>query len=177
MTARRLWLILLGLIVAAAVAVVWALPFPYAGTIRQEADRQGVDPYLVAAVVRVESGFRPTVRSNRGAVGLMQILPSTASWVAEKSGIQGNLNDPAVNIAVGTWYLGYLLRRYGGNLRLALAAYNSGPRVVDEWIRQGLFSPADPPSRIPYPETRVFVTRVTWFYQLYRLVYGSWPGG
>jgi soluble lytic murein transglycosylase len=177
MRARRLWLVLMGLVVAASVAVSWALPFQYAGVIRTEARRHGLDPYLVAAVVRVESGFRADARSRQGAVGLMQLMPATARWVTTKSGIRGPLEDPAANVAYGSWYLHYLLHRYGGNLRLALAAYNSGPEVVDRWLSRGQWNTDADPAHIPYPETRAFVERVLWFRRLYRLVYGLWPGG
>jgi soluble lytic murein transglycosylase len=175
-TGRRIWLAVMTAGVAAVVVLSWALPFRYAPIVREQAHRRGLDPYLVAAVIRVESGFRPHVRSRRGAVGLMQLMPSTAQWVSKQSGIRGRLDEPAVNIAVGCWYLRYLIKRFH-KLRLALAAYNSGPQSVDGWLADGQLGPDADTARIPYPETREFVRRVLWFYRMYHVVYGLWPGG
>lgn len=177
MTARRALWAGLALLVAAAVAVAGLLPLPYAGTIRTAAARFSVDPYLVAAVVRVESGFRPDARSVRGAVGLMQLMPPTAAWIAGKTGVRGSLTDPDVNLTLGVWYLHYLLQHYHGNLKLALAAYNSGPDRVDRWLAAGRIRPDVAVDTIPYAETRLFVGRVLWYYRAYRVVYGWWPWG
>jgi soluble lytic murein transglycosylase len=176
-TRRRLLWAALAFVLALAVAVAGALPLPYAGTIRATAVRFGVDPYLVAAVIRVESGFRPNARSVRGAQGLMQLMPGTAAWIAAKTGVRGPLTDPDVNVSLGVWYLHYLLRHYHGNLKLALAAYNSGPDQVDQWLAAGRIGPGLEVAAIPYAETRIFVGRVLWYYRAYRIVYGWWPGG
>ncbi len=171
-----------GLAVLALIAVLygyWA-PFPYQPTIIAAAHREKISPYLVAAVIRVESRFRPDVVSPRGAVGLMQLMPSSANWIAAKSHYPQSLdlNDPRVSIQLGTWYLRYLLSAYRGNTVLALAAYNGGPQTVNGWLLHGVLSSTQTDYRdIPYPETAHFVQRVKRFEAAYHLMY-AWlaPG-
>ena len=116
-------------------------------------------------MIYVESRFRDQT-SHAGAKGLMQLMPATADYIAHKSGgtefEQGDLADPQINIAYGSWYLRYLLEHYNGNTALALAAYNAGEGKVDEWWREAAdrgehFRVAD---HIPFPETRAYVTKV-----------------
>jgi soluble lytic murein transglycosylase len=142
-----------------------ALPLRHEDIIRQQAVEKGLDPTLIAGVIYTESRFRDQT-SPVGAKGLMQILPSTADDIADKSGgtafVQGDLADPQVNIAYGSFYLSYLLRRYGGNEVLAIAAYNAGEGKVDQWIfdarRRG--EAFDHTRHIPFLETRNYVQRV-----------------
>lgn len=98
---------------------------PFGPEIRQAADEYGVDGFLVAAVMEAESNFNPNAISHRGAVGLMQVLPSTAQTPDPEV-----LKDPILNVAHGTRYLRRLLKLYDGDLELALAAYNAGPTNV-----------------------------------------------
>ncbi|MCY0877847.1 MAG: lytic transglycosylase domain-containing protein [Firmicutes bacterium] len=152
----------------------WA-PFPFQPTVLRESQRHDLNPFLVAAVIRVESRFRPDAISRRGAEGLMQLMPSSAQWIQAQMGIAGpvSLTNPAHNIALGTWYLRYLLTRYRGNETLALAAYNGGPATVDRWLQNGILRPDQvSPASIPYPETRDFVRRVRRFEFAYRIMYG-----
>ena len=141
-----------------------SLPLRHEDIIRQQAADKGLDPSLIAGVIYVESRFRDQT-SHAGAKGLMQILPSTADYIARKSGgtafQQGDLASPQINIAYGSWYLRYLLRKYHGNEPVALAAYNAGHGTVDGWLADAAandreFKVAD----IPYPETRAYVTKV-----------------
>jgi soluble lytic murein transglycosylase len=112
------------------------LPLRHDDVIRQQAREKHLDPALIAAVIYRESKFRDQT-SKAGAKGLMQILPSTAQFVASKSGgsefEQSDLADPQINIAYGCWYLRYLLDRYRGNEVAAIAAYNAGHERVDRW--------------------------------------------
>jgi soluble lytic murein transglycosylase-like protein len=119
------------------------LQIPFGEHILEAAYRHELDALLVAAVVEVESGFVPTVVSPKGAVGLMQVLPSTAGTFAE------SLTDPAINLEAGASYLRSLLERFSGDLELALAAYNAGPGAV---ARYGGVP--------PYRETQHYVNRV-----------------
>ncbi len=159
------------------VGINWAVPLRHSVPIFAAAQREHVNPWLVAAVIRTESGFRPDVVSHRGAVGLMQVLPGTAGWIRRQTGIRGAITSPAANIALGTWYLGYLLARYHHDDTLALAAYNGGPHVVDDWLKFGVLTPSSPPAKIPYPETREFVTRVLWLRRIYGWVYAGLARG
>ena len=114
----------------------FTLPLRHEDVIRQQARDKNLDPALIAAVIYRESKFRD-VTSKAGAKGLMQILPSTAHFIARTSGgtefEQGDLANPQINISYGTWYLRYLLDRYDGNTVAAVAAYNAGHGRVDEW--------------------------------------------
>jgi soluble lytic murein transglycosylase len=154
-----------------------ALPLRHEDIIRQQASDKGLDPSLIAGVIYVESRFRDQT-SIAGAKGLMQILPSTADYIARKSGgtrfQQGDLATPQINIAYGSWYLRYLLEHYHGNELLALAAYNAGEGKVDEWYRDAAARGEDfeAATHIPFPETRDYVARVLDVRERYRREYG-----
>jgi soluble lytic murein transglycosylase len=112
------------------------LPLRHEDVIRQQSRDKNLDPALVAAVIYRESKFRDAT-SSAGAKGLMQILPSTAQFIAHRSGGTQfevrDLADPQINISYGSWYLRYLLDRYDGNDVAAVAAYNAGHERVDDW--------------------------------------------
>ena len=141
------------------------LPLRHEDIIRQQAAEKELDPALIAGVIYTESRFRDQT-SHAGAKGLMQLLPSTADDIARKSGgtafVQGDLADPQVNISYGSFYLRYLLKRYGGNVVLAVAAYNAGEGKVDEWIFAARHrgEDFDHTRHIPFPETRHYVQQV-----------------
>jgi soluble lytic murein transglycosylase len=154
------------------------LPLRHEDVIRQQARDKNLDPTLIAGVIYVESRFRDQT-SHAGATGLMQLMPSTADYIARKSGgtrfVQGDLADPQINISYGSWYLRYLLQRYHGNVALALAAYNAGEGKVDEWWQQAnargeTFRVA---KHIPFPETREYVTKVLNARKAYRREYAE----
>ena len=147
------------------------LPLRHEDVIRQQAADKDLDASLIAGVIYAESRFRDQT-SSAGARGLMQITPQTAAEIAERSGgtefEQGDLGDPQINISYGSWYLDWLLHRYGGNLTLAVAAYNAGTGNVDKWIAR------DPGLRredIPFPETREYVKTVLDARRSYRSEY------
>jgi len=147
-------------------------------TIASAADAEGIDPYLVAATVNVESGFRPSVRSSAGAIGLMQVLPSTAKAVAHRLGIDGKmtetaLKDPVTNIRVGTAYLAELVARYQGDKRMALAAYNAGISNADRWAKRWHAGMDDSEAvrLIDFPETSHYVGEVLAQVKVYRSLY------
>jgi soluble lytic murein transglycosylase len=153
------------------------LPLRHEDIIRQQAADKHVDPALIAAVIYTESHFRDQT-SHAGAKGLMQLMPSTADYIARKSGgtkfERADLATPQINISYGTWYLRYLLTKYRGNTILSLAAYNAGETVVDKWRRQASergerFTVAD---HIPFTETRDYVGRVLSARNQYRSSYG-----
>jgi len=122
---------------------------PFGGIIYNEAKKNDLPPELVAAVVHTESKFVPTARSNRGAVGLMQLVPKTGRWLGAS-----NLTDPAQNIQAGAKYLRYLTDRFSGDQQKAIAAYNAGEGNVRRF--HGV---------PPFKETRNYVQRVRSFQQ------------
>ncbi len=142
-----------------------ALPLRHDDIIRQQASEKGLDPALIAGVIYAESHFRDQT-SSAGAKGLMQLMPSTADYIAQKSGgtafVQGDLATPQVNISYGSWYLRYLLQKYGGREVLALAAYNAGEGKVDEWtaVASGRGEDFRAADHIPFAETRHYVQTV-----------------
>ncbi len=161
-------------------AAVRLFPLHYDDLIAAEARRNGLDPLLLAAVIRVESGFRPDALSSVGARGLMQVVPETGAWAARQMGWPDfhpeRLFDPAVNIPIGAWYLASLRREFGGRLPAALAAYNGGRQNVRLWLDSGRWDGgAASVDAIPFPETRHFVRRVLLNYRVYRWLYG-WRG-
>jgi soluble lytic murein transglycosylase len=155
----------------------FTLPLTNADVIRQQAAEKRLDPALIAAVIYAETKFDPR-SSSAGALGLMQVMPQTAEFLARRSGATtfttADLATPQVNIAYGSYYLRYLLDRYGGDTILALAAYNGGETNVDRWAH-------DARSRgehltagaIPFPETRAYVEKVLRVQGEYRRTYPS----
>ena len=152
------------------------LPLRHEDIIRQQADKKGIDPALIAGVIYAESHFRDGQTSIAGAQGLMQLTPATARYIARKSGgVAFKVDDlatPQVNIAYGAYYLRYLMKRYGGNENFALAAYNGGEGNVDRWIAKARAKDeALTIDAIPFAETRAYVTKVQDAQAEYRRTY------
>ncbi len=188
---RAAW-ILFALIVVGAIGGAWLqihrtmpawyarlwYPLEYQDPIRTEAARYDLDPALVAAMINTESGFAPDSRSGAGAVGLMQVLPGTADFIARQpnrpSPSPERLAEPEVNIAYGTRYIRYLIDRYG-TVELALAAYNGGPANLNGWLEEARAkgTTLKIPDDIPFSETRGFVSRVLRAVPIYRRAYGD----
>ena len=157
-------------------------PFPYRTTVENYSARWQVDKFLTIAVMKVESNFSEAAHSSSGAVGLMQIMPETAAWIAyrlEETPEEivcdiKNLREPETNIRYGTWYLAELEDEFNGNDVLALAAYNAGRGNVREWMTKNNwdenFSDVD---KIPYAETRDYVKRVLHCREKYAKLYST----
>lgn len=186
---RRLFITLAVLVIGVGGLLVWAmgkhavrdisLPLHHADIIRQQARAKHLDPALIAAVIDAESKFNDNSgSSSAGAIGLMQLLPDTARFIATRSGgtrfSTADLATPQVNIAYGSFYLRYLLDRYGGSAVLAVAAYNGGEANVDRWLvqasRRGHTFAVD---QIPFSETRAYVSKVLRLRGEYRASYSS----
>lgn len=151
-------------------------PLHYQDEIARVAEKYGQDAYLVAAMVKTESGFDSQAESPAGAVGLMQLMPETAEWVAGKAGLwEGgsgpDLKDPVDSLELGVWYLAYLGELYGDGSVTALAAYNAGLGRVDDWIEAAGGRESFDESDIQYPETRQYVERVEHYRELYQRVH------
>jgi soluble lytic murein transglycosylase len=152
-------------------------PLDYREVVVGNARLYHLDPALVAAVIYEESRFRPDTESSAGAIGLMQLLPSTARGIAVHTGghrfrIPQDLYVPDLNIRYGCWYLAHLRHKYVGHPHagdLALAAYNAGQANVDRWIAQ---TPPGRPVKIRFAATRDYVASVRATEQLYRRAYG-----
>ena len=156
-----------------------AYPCEYAEYVEVYAEAYGVPEGLVYAVIRTESGFDSGAVSPAGAVGLMQLMPTTFEWLTDDMLFEhlesGMLHDPETNIKYGTYCLSYLYDRYG-DWELALAAYNGGLGNVDKWLEDDRYADADGEGglkKIPFRETRQFVARVTDAWEMYERLYGN----
>jgi soluble lytic murein transglycosylase len=152
-------------------------PFGWRAEVFQAAERTGLDPYLVAAVVREESSYYPRAVSRAGARGLMQLMPGTAQPMAEGRGWAFRdgalLDEPSANIQMGTAFLAGLVREFP-DPRIALAAYNAGPRRVRDWWKARKSDDIEAwIELIPFDETRAYVKRVTLSWAEYRKIYGT----
>lgn len=148
-------------------------PLRYEDEITASAATHGVDPYLVAAVIRSESSWDPEASSHQGARGLMQLMPETAQDMVAKGLVDGkrysyeNLEDPTVNIEYGCAYLSYLLTYFNGATDRAIAAYNAGMGNVDGWAKQDKLLH----NAITFPETQAYLVRVNMAKARYQELY------
>lgn len=153
-------------------------PQLYPELIVQYAAQQGVDPALVSAIILCESSFDPHAESRVGARGLMQLMEDTAQWIAHKLGEDGPgysfdlLYDPETNVRFGTWYLGYLSRRFDGDETKVVCAYHAGQGNVDSWLDNPDYS-ADGVTLdvIPTEDTAAYAARVLLARDVYRKYY------
>jgi soluble lytic murein transglycosylase len=150
-------------------------PFPYQDIIFNWSSQRQLNPLLVTSLIRQESRFEKEIRSPVGATGLMQVMPGTASWIAEKINVKDySLTKPEDNVKLGTWYLDYTHREYNNNSMLAVASYNAGPGNVAKWVKQQGLGDADEfVEKIPFPETRGYVESVFGNYWNYLRLYDS----
>jgi len=150
-------------------------PIKYSNFVDRYAKEYGVDKFLVYAIIKNESAFNQNAKSNKGAKGLMQLMDETAQWSANKLGLSFNKDDsfdPKTNIQIGTYYLSYLLDVFGGDEKLAIAAYNGGIGNVKSWLSDKRYSEDKKTlSYIPYKETRNYVKKVLDSYNSYKELY------
>jgi soluble lytic murein transglycosylase len=138
----------------------------------------GLDPYLVASLIRQESEFNPLAVSRANAVGLMQLLPRTGKLVAHQEKLRrysaSQLFTPAVNLELGTRYFRGMVDQFGGSFEYALAAYNAGTDRVEDWLSQGKYRDAQEfVESIPFTETREYVQAILRNASVYRQLYGT----
>lgn len=152
-------------------------PLHYRESLFRRAQENGLDPYLVAAVIRIESRFRADATSSQGARGLMQIMPDTGEWAASQMKIAYSpqmLYDADYNIRIGCWYLAHLHQQFHGDTVLALAAYNGGHGNVTKWLQERQWTGEHHTlEQIPFTETRLYVANVLRDFERYRRIYGS----
>ena len=157
--------------------VYWRIlfPEPYWETIKTESEKNGLDPYLVASLIRQESEFNPAAVSYANAWGLMQLLPSSGRAMAREEGLTHfetyQLLDPETNIRLGTRYLRHMLDRFGGVTEYALAAYNAGDERVADWEAAGPYHGMDEfVESIPFTQTREYVEAILRNVETYRAI-------
>lgn len=153
-------------------------PIHYQAEIRENAAKYQLDPFLIAAIIRVESNYNPNIESHKGAFGIMQLMPDTSTWIIETGhfakSFERALDNPAVSIQLGSWYLSWLHKQYKGNTYAAVAGYNAGQGNVNKWLQNkdwdGTLEHAE---MIPYGETRHYVQRVMYYQEKYKRLYGE----
>lgn len=157
--------------------VIRHYPMEYESTIRLCARLNDIPPAYVASVILAESSYDPQAVSSVNAQGLMQLLPSTAEWIAGRLGesyTEGCLFDPETNLRYGCWYLGFLMQRYDGDMRLSSSAYHAGQGTVDKWLQNPEYSPDGVTlAVIPYDTTNTYVQRVLKYYEKYAELYAA----
>lgn len=162
-------LILALVLCIAGIVLKNVFPLKYEAIINAECEKYGFPRDLIYAQIFKESKFEADAVSSKGAAGLMQIMPETGRWCAEKMGIpytDEDLKNPAKSIQIGLWYLNYLYEKTDKNLDFALAAYNGGIANATEWINEGIS-----PDRIPFPETNNYVKKIKDYRKVYKFLY------
>lgn len=159
-----------------AVQMRFVYMWPYQQDILEYSHRNNIDPFLIAAIIKNESGFDPKAVSAVGAVGLMQIMPETGRWIAEQMGLENyqdnDLYQTKKNIRMGCWYVGELEHEFQRNLALIMIAYNAGRGQTKAWMEENgwdyNFNDLD---AIPYPDTKEYVIKVLHDRDRYYLLY------
>ena len=153
-------------------------PMAYEDLILQYAAENGIPPAYAASVILAESSYRSEAVSSVGAQGLMQVMPATAEWIAGKLDVDpqaADLFDPETNIRFGCWYLGFLMDRFGGDMKCATAAYHAGQGTVDKWLADPECSPDGVTlETIPSSTTDTYVQRVLRYYEKYDELYAEY---
>ncbi len=152
----------------------YIFPLKYFDIIKEEAINNNIDPYLILAIIKVESNFDKNITSVKEAKGLMQIMDKTANDVLKNSSEELDLYNEYLNIEIGCKYFRSLISRYNGNYYLAICAYNAGLGKVDKWIQTGLIDyrlESYKNNNIPYKETKNYLKKVILSYNIYRFLY------
>lgn len=182
---RKLTIILLLIIITIFIIIVLKpqnyilkkiYPKEYEEYVYKYAEENDIDPLLIFSIIKVESNFNRNITSISGAIGLMQLMESTAVEMADEIGeeviIKESLYNPEKNIKIGVNYYAYLVERYNGNIFIALAAYNAGIGNVDAWIQKGIINEdGSNIENIPYKETNNYVRKINRDYKIYKMLY------
>lgn len=148
----------------------------YSEYVYKYSEENNIDPLLTFAIIKAESNFNRNIKSKSGAIGLMQLMESTAVEQAEEVNeeiiVTESLYNPEVNIKIGTKYYSKLIKKYNNNMLLALAAYNAGIGNVDNWIEQGTIKEdGSDIENIPFKETNNYVRKIVRDYKIYQNLY------
>ncbi|MBZ5629813.1 MAG: lytic transglycosylase domain-containing protein, partial [Acidobacteriia bacterium] len=153
-------------------------PRPWWTDLKKYSSSNGLDPFLVASLIRQESEFNPEAISHANAFGLMQVLPSTGKTLARSMKVRGfssaQLLAPNFNLQLGTRYFRELVDHFNGHVEYALAAYNAGSDRVEAWLANGKYrDPQEFVESIPFTETREYVQSVMRNATVYKRLYGT----
>ena len=159
-----------------AVQMRFVYMWDYQQDIITYSEKNNIDPFLVAAIIKNESNFKHKAVSGVGAVGLMQIMPETGRWIAEQMGLENyqdsDLYITKTNIRMGCWYVGELDHEFKHNMMLLMIAYNAGRGQTRAWMQEnGWTYDFNNAQAIPYPDTREYVTKVLQDRDKYYLLY------
>lgn len=159
-----------------AVQMRFVYMWDYQQDIITYSEKNNIDPFLVAAIIKNESNFKHQAVSGVGAVGLMQIMPETGRWIAEQMGLENykdsDLYITKTNIRMGCWYVGELDHEFKHNMMLLMIAYNAGRGQTRAWMQENGWSyDFNNAQAIPYPDTREYVTKVLQDRDKYYLLY------
>ena len=162
-------LVLVAIIKAVPVVTDYFFPSTYSSVAEKCAEKYGVDKSLVMAIIKAESNFNKDAVSGKGAKGLMQVMDETGQWcAAQMQTDQPDLFDAKTNIETGTFYFSYLLKKYDGNEKNAVAAYNAGHGNVDKWLSDTSCSlNGKNLDNIPFEETEKYVKKVSLYKKIY----------
>ena len=171
-----IFIILIAILVLLRVQVLQIIyPQKYSEYVEKYAIEHELDPLLIYSIIKAESNFKNTAKSNSGAIGLMQVMLSTAQEIGIKLEIENiteeKLYEPETNIRIGTTNFKGLLEKYN-NYNLALIAYNAGMGNLDSWLEQGIIDDqGENIDNIPFPETKNYVKKILQNYQVYQEIY------
>jgi len=159
-----------------AVQMRFVYMWDYQQDIITYSEKNKVDPFLIAAIIKNESNFKHKAVSGVGAVGLMQIMPDTGRWIAEQMGLadykDSDLYQTRTNIRMGCWYVGELEHEFQHNLVLLMIAYNAGRGQTHDWMQEnGWDYNFNDTKAIPYADTREYVAKVLQDRDKYYLLY------
>lgn len=169
------------IIIALSVGLFISIMFPigYKDIINKYSDEYNVDPFLISAIINVESKFNKDAVSHKNAKGLMQVGPQTGQWAADTLNVQ-NYNDsllfePEINIRFGTWYINQLKNEFNNNMGLVITAYNAGSGNVNRWLKDSRYSSDNETlNKIPFKETEEYLKKVKNNYKIYKIIYRSY---
>ena len=149
-------------------------PMKYSENIENCSSKYNIESALVASVINVESGFNENATSAKGAIGLMQLMPATAEWIAEKMNLEFQeikLYEPEYNMEIGTYYLSYLIN-YFDDVELGLCAYNAGQGNVKNWLENSEYSEDGKTlNKVPFSERKNYINKVYKNYHYYKNKY------
>lgn len=174
----RFIIFILAISLVLGLVISFVFPIGYKDYINKYSKQYDIDPFLVAAVINVESKFNKEAISQKEARGLMQITPQTGEWAAGELGISNFsrelLFEPEVNIRIGIWYLNQLKQEFNNDIKLVLTAYNAGSGNVNKWLEDKNYSKDGINiSKIPFKETEDYLERVNFNYKVYSIIYKS----